>query len=288
MSRHYVVFYSPGVKRGAQLSLLREAFDQCRLTASFYPINKCPEIAVKTDAEVLVAAGGDGTVNCVAGQAYRLKKPLGIVPLGTLNHFAKDLGLPLVMLQAVETIARDNTSKVDLGTVNGRVFLNNSSIGMYPTIVRARTGFEKHFGKWPAAAVSIMMVLSQRLRLLKLHMVLDDETIDKKSSLLLVGNNTYSLKGVGLPNREDLWQGKLHLFVLKTTRFDRITKTAVYSFLGKRPPETYIERHVGKRLQVAVDSHKSIWVALDGEVTKLTTPLTFELQPKALTVIVDK
>src|SRR5205823_6222409 len=99
------------------------------------------------------AAGGDGTINAVAAQTRKTAKPLGILPLGTLNHFSKDLRIPRNVPDAVDVIAEKHVAEVDIGEVNGRVFLNNSSIGLYPRMVRIREHQQQRLGrgKWSAA-----------------------------------------------------------------------------------------------------------------------------------------
>ena len=85
-----------------------------------------------------MAAGGDGTINSVASAVVGSEKSLGVLPFGTMNHFAKDLHIPLDLEGAVNTIVAGHKTKVDVGEVNGRIFLNNSSLGLYPSIVRER------------------------------------------------------------------------------------------------------------------------------------------------------
>src|SRR5215212_2275479 len=89
--------------------------------------------------DALVAGGGDGTINGAAAAVEGTNVPLGILPMGTLNHFAKDTGIPLLLDEAVATIAAQQTRRVDVGELNGRVFVNNSSIGIYPFLVSGRT-----------------------------------------------------------------------------------------------------------------------------------------------------
>lgn len=285
MSLKYAVFCSPKVHRSTQESLLKAAFEECGLKAKFYSVKSCVNIGTKIDADVLVAAGGDGTVNSVAAQAYQHKKILGVVSMGTLNHFAKDLGLPLVMLQSVKVIAHGTTKKIDVGTVNKHIFLNNTSLGIYPDLVRTRSKLEKTIGKWPAALVAAIYTVRNRLRLLSMQITIDSKVIKRKSSLLFVGNNVYSLHGVGLPSRNKLSDGKLNMFILKTERVDRIFKTALYSANSNPPPARYIERMSGKRIKAEIHSKKTVWIACDGEVFRVETPLTYEIRPKALTVI---
>ena len=286
MSRSYAVFYSPAVAKGAHLSILKSAFDECGLDAQFYEVDSCEKVAAKSKADVLVAAGGDGTVNSVATVAYHQKKLLGIVPMGTLNHFAKDLGVPLVPLQAVEMIAAGKTDKVDIGTCSDIVFVNNASIGIYPTMVRTRAKFERYITKWPAALVAVMVVAVRRLRLYSLQITLDGKTLKRRSSLLFVGNNKYDLQGAGLPERKNLQSGNLQFYILKTKRVNRLLKVALFTLMGWELPERYIERFSGSRLKVEITDRTKLWLAYDGEIKQLDLPLVFKLESKVLSVIV--
>ncbi|MEO7987464.1 MAG: diacylglycerol kinase family protein, partial [Gemmatimonadales bacterium] len=99
--------------------------------------------AIEAGAVAVVAAGGDGTVSAVAAELIRSETPLGVIPAGTLNHFAKDLGVPLDLEGAVEVIASGKVTAIDVGEVNDRVFINNSSIGVYPRIVELRDEYRK-------------------------------------------------------------------------------------------------------------------------------------------------
>src|SRR5687767_2406768 len=104
------------------------------------------------DADVIVAGGGDGTISAVAEEVARAGKTLGVLPLGTLNNFSKDLGIPQTLSGAVSTIATGDVRTIDLAEVNGRIFINNSSIGLYPQIVLRRVEQQRlGLGKWNAA-----------------------------------------------------------------------------------------------------------------------------------------
>src|SRR4051812_49788191 len=108
--------------------------------------------AVQDGCEALVAGGGDGTINTAASQLVDGDIPLGVIPLGTLNHFAKDLGIPLELEGAAKVVLDGSVCRVDVGEVNGRVFLNNSSLGMYPAIVRLRDRYRVGGGSKGIAA----------------------------------------------------------------------------------------------------------------------------------------
>src|SRR5512141_2280718 len=110
--------------------------------------------AIAAGVQTVVAGGGDGTINEVASLLVGTKLTLGVLPLGTLNHFAKDLGVPLDLEGAVRTVVQGRVAEVDVGEVNGRVFVNNSGLGIYPQIVAEREAEQERrgTGKWAAFA----------------------------------------------------------------------------------------------------------------------------------------
>ena len=120
----------------------------------------------------VVAGGGDGTVNAVAGKLAGTDTALGVLPMGTLNHFAKDVGIPLNLHAAVRTLFTGQITKVDVGEVNDRVFVNNSGVGFYPHFVRQREEQEKHGHLKRVAFILALRALVRRyFRLrMKLHM----------------------------------------------------------------------------------------------------------------------
>ena len=138
---------------------------------------------------VIMAGGGDGTMNTVASHLVGTDKFLGVLPLGTLNHLAKDLGIPLDLEGAVQTVISGRATNVDVAEVDGRIFLNNSSLGLYPTIVREREKKQRlGSGKWPAfvwAAVSAL----RRYPFLHVRLVADGERFELRTPFVFVGNN---------------------------------------------------------------------------------------------------
>jgi len=146
--------------------------------------------AVRSSADVVVAGGGDGTVSTVAGALAGTPKPLGVLPLGTLNHFAKDLGLPLSLEKAAQTIAEGIARLVDVGEVNGHVFINNSALGIYPHIVRGRDELRIRLGlnKW-LALVPACLTVFRRYPLVEVRLAAGPETEHLTTPLLFVGNN---------------------------------------------------------------------------------------------------
>src|SRR4051794_7176429 len=143
-------------------TLLAEKGRPVRITLARHgrDIRPAAERAVSEGTAGLVAAGGDGTVNTLASVAVDADVPLGVLPQGTLNHFAKDLGIPTDLDQALEVVLAGHTRRVDVGEGSGRIFVNNSSLGVYPRIVRLRERYgARGPGKWLAAPWATLAVL---------------------------------------------------------------------------------------------------------------------------------
>src|SRR6476620_4560747 len=142
--------------------------------------------------DLVVSGGGDGTANAVASELVGSRTRLGILPLGTLNHFARDLEIPLELDAAVEILVTGKPKQVDVGEVNGRIFLNNSSVGLYPAVVRLRKALERAgYGKW-FALIRASIAMIARFRILKLRLHSKDQSAgDCQTALLFVGNNKY-------------------------------------------------------------------------------------------------
>jgi diacylglycerol kinase family enzyme len=142
---------------------------------------------------LVVAGGGDGTIAAVAAALVGTDVALGVLPMGTLNHFAKDLGIPLELGRAVQTLFTGKVARVDVGDVNGRVFLNNSSIGFYPRIVQEREREQRQgYSKWLAFAQAAALIVQQSRTL---HVELDDDHGRRQSydtPFVFVGNNRYA------------------------------------------------------------------------------------------------
>ena len=105
------------------------------MTAKDEDVSELVRAAVRRGATVVAAGGGDGTVNAVASVLVGTETTLGVLPLGTLNHFAKDIGIPLEMEEALAVLRDGKVQHVDVGTVSDRIFINNSGLGLYPDMV---------------------------------------------------------------------------------------------------------------------------------------------------------
>jgi len=234
---------------------------------------------------LVVVGGGDGTISAAASALAGTKTRLGILPLGTLNHFARDLSIPTELAAAAELIAAGTERRVDVAEMNGRVFINNSAIGLYPLMVldrdlqRKRLGRSKRLAMIVASARSLARFHHERLTL-----TINDEKELVDTPLLFVGNNDYRLDIGAAGQRESLDDGKLCVMVMrKKTRRGFIA--AIIRALFDRARDDDMERIDGvERLRVA-SRRNQLRIALDGEVMREAPPLEYRIRKRALRVI---
>lgn len=241
--------------------------------------------AVSSGYSVIVAAGGDGTLNAVAAAMLGTDATLGVLPLGTLNHFAKDLAIPLDLEAAIDNIATGRAVRVDVGDVNGNLFLNNSSVGLYPTLVRTREGYQRlGRNKWTAFARAMLTVLG-RYSLIYVSIEAEGKRLLRRTPIVFVGNNEYELTGLRIGARSRIDRGYLAVYVTRDAGRWRLFWFAVRALFGKLRDAADFESLQVSALSVAV-RRKRVHVATDGEVNVLVSPLEYRIRPQALSVIV--
>ena len=243
--------------------------------------------AARSDAQTVVAGGGDGTISAVAAAIAGTDKRLGVLPLGTLNHFGKDINIPADLAAAVDVIAAGHTIDVDVAEVNERVFINNSSLGLYPDMVRGRELRQRlGYGKWHSLARSALTVF-RRYPLLAVRLKADGKEIVTHTPFIFIGNNEYEIESFSVGGRERLDAG--HLSVYMTRRSGRLAllKIAIKAVFGGLSQEKDFLRVMAD--EVLIETRKSnIRVALDGEVVMMSPPLQYRIRPGAIRVIVPQ
>ncbi|HLJ46514.1 MAG TPA: diacylglycerol kinase family protein [Bryobacteraceae bacterium] len=288
------VIFNPraGLKRGrrsvAEISFyLREAgFDHSiRIAAEGVEITAATREALRDGHEIVVAAGGDGTVNAVAAAVAGSSATLGVLPLGTLNHFAKDLGIPTDLAAAAQTLAAQRTDRVDVAEVNGRVFVNNSSLGIYPNIVimrekRRRLGFHK----WVALGLAAMQI-ARRFPFVQTRIRTNGEQVTERTSFVFVGNNEYESQGLRIGQRDSLDGGRLCLFVAAPVSRLGLMGMAIAAVLGVLDKTRSLRKFSVEEASIET-RRRHIKVSTDGEVIRLRTPLHYAVRRQALKVIV--
>lgn len=244
------------------------------------------ELALRDGAPIVVAGGGDGTINAVASVVVGSGTPFGVLPLGTLNHFAKDLNIPLDLDAAIANVARGVRQQVDVGEVNGRIFLNNSSLGLYPDIVRDREKQQRRLGrgKWLAFSWALVAAL-RRYPFLSVQLKLKDAVHARRTPFVFIGNNEYLMEGLNIGERERLNGGQLSLYVAQRPGRLGLLKLALHALVGKLSQAKDFDMLMANDLEIAT-KHRRLRVATDGEVTIMNTPLRYRIRPAALDVIV--
>ncbi len=234
---------------------------------------------------LIMAGGGDGTINTVASHVIGTDKILGVLPLGTLNHFAKDLRIPLDLEGAAQTAISGQATRVDVGEVDGRIFLNNSSLGLYPTMVREREKQQRlGSGKWPAFVWAAVTVF-RRYPFLHVRLVAGGKKIDLKTPFVFVGNNAYVMESLSIGGREHLNQGLLSLYVTNRAGRWGLVRLALRALIGRLREEKDFLALLTDEVKIET-RHRRMRVAFDGEVDVMQTPLHYQSRPAGLRVMV--
>ena len=243
------------------------------------------QAAVAGGLATVVAGGGDGTINAVASALVGTGVRFGVLPLGTLNHFAKDLGIPLDLDGAIRNVASGHARQVDVGEVNGRIFLNNSSLGLYPDIVRDREKQQRRLGrgKWLAAAWATVAAL-RRYPFLSVRMKVGETAHARRTPFVFIGNNEYTMEGFSIGERSRLDGGTLSLYVAQRPGRLALLRFAWRALRGGLAQERDFDVMLAQTMEISTH-HKRLRVATDGEVTVMPTPLFYRIHHAALTVI---
>jgi diacylglycerol kinase family enzyme len=272
---------------------IREAFDgtgvepEVRLVEPGELGRHCAEVVEAEEVTTLVAAGGDGTISTAAGAVADTDVALGVLPMGTLNHFARDAGIPLDLKEAAAAIAAGRTRPVDVAEVNGRLFVNNSAVGLYPMLVRAREAQQRHLGRSKrmamlvAAARAMWRFPSRRLTLRVAGMKAPVET-----PLLFLGNNKYETGLLSLGRRTAIDQGELCLYApLARSRIGFVWLSA-RAVLGRPDRQADFLTLEGIEEAEIHSRREMLMVAIDGEACTMKTPLRYRIRKGALKLIV--
>lgn len=270
---------------------VREAFRAAGAEARVHSASGGEEIgalakrAAADASGVVVAGGGDGTMSAVASAVAGSEKDFGVLPLGTLNHFAKDLGIPQDLVLAARTVVEGESTAVDVGEVNGRVFLNNSSIGLYPRIVKHRKDRQERlgWGKWPALVWATIHAL-HRHNPLDVILSVDGQEIRRRAAFVFVGNNAYDMEGLDIGTRARLDDGILSVYLSRYARPLDLLVLAFRALFGRLKGAPGFESLQTTELTIETRA-REIRVATDGEVAMVQTPLRYRVRPRALRVV---
>ena len=245
-------------------------------------IGKAIEQAIKSGARLIVIGGGDGTLSTAAAALVDTEATLGVLPMGTLNHFAKDQQIPLDLAGAVRTVVAGRMKCVDVGEVNGRVFINNSSLGIYPNIVRLRERLG--FGKWIGLIAATWLVL-RRGSTLTIKMASDSGDRRYKTPFAFIGNNEYVVEGFHMGARKTMQGGQLSIYTSRLTGRVGIFRLAFRSLFKYLRVDRDFDTVIARDFWIETRQHR-LRVATDGEVSMQEMPLHYRSRAGALRVMV--
>lgn len=242
---------------------------------------------VARDYDVLVAAGGDGTVSTVAAAAAAAGRTFGVIPCGTLNHFARDTGIPLELDAAAGVLAAGHTRLLDTGVVNDRIFINNASIGAYPRMVWERSRARERGLPKPLALTLAVGRTWLDLRSMTVRLLVDGRELVRRTPFIFVGNSEYELSGTQIGRRQTMTDGKLSLYM--APRFGRADALLLPLHVILRTLERHERFEAMQAAAITIDTPRArVSAALDGELHVFQAPLTFGVRRDSLRTILPR
>ena len=265
--------------RGLEAEVRMASGGQIAEMAHNFVTTKSPGNKPKT----LVVGGGDGTLGSAASAVVGTDVVLGVLPLGTLNHFARDLGLPNDLEAALDTIAAGHVEEIDVAEVNGRVFLNNSSIGIYPFLVAERTTEQKRLGVGKLAALGPALLMTLRRKSWQsVRISIDGSGREQRTACVFVGNNFYDLSALG--HRASLTSGELCVYIVKPQSWLGLALLPFKDALGWIDPVRDVELFRVQSLEIRA-RRRHLRIAMDGESVEAIPPLLYRIRPRSLRVL---
>lgn len=231
------------------------------------------------NSERIAVIGGDGTISRVAGLVAGTNAILVPLPGGTFNNFTKDLGVAQDLDMALANLKSATVRAIDVARVNELVFINNSSLGVYPHSLYYREQHEPRFGKWAAMAIGVLKTVVT-FRLLRVEI----DGIRYKTPFIFVGNNRYHVYGEAIGRRARLDEGLLTVVIATASTRSELIKIALLALLGKTKQLKEVKLLYPEAIAITI-RRPVVSVSHDGEVTRLPTPLRYTLDKKSLNIL---
>ncbi len=239
---------------------------------------------------VVVVAGGDGTINAVTQEVLPSGLPFGVLPQGTFNFFGRAHGLPEGDVETgVRSLLDAREKPVQVGLVNGRVFLVNASLGLYPQLLEQREQAKQRLGRhrWVALVSGLRSLLGSYPRL-QMLLERDGRPRALRSTTLVVGNNRLQLEQLGLSEASAVEHGQLVGIAMPPVSRGRMLLAALRGLSGHLPDVEQIEDFAFSTMEVSLRRQRRVKLALDGEITRMELPLRFEVAPQHLRLLVPR
>jgi diacylglycerol kinase family enzyme len=278
-------FVNPGAGNADEVhAALRKAgcFDIRRVAPG--EVTQAVESAVASGAERVAAVGGDGTVSAAAAALRGRETALVVIPAGTFNHFARDNAIPTDLDAACAIALSQRTARVDVGLVNGRVFLNTSSVGVYANFVRVRERHEPRLGYWPASLYALVRTFAH---VQPFQVALETDAVQRsyKTPLVFIGIGERELKLPKLGGRVRGGRSGLHVMVVRgRTRARLVALSFEAATRGVRALSRTPHLDTFVLSSCTIDQRHST-VAVDGEVVTMASPLVYGIVARALKIV---
>jgi diacylglycerol kinase family enzyme len=226
---------------------------------------------------IIAAIGGDGTIASVAKIVSTSSAVLAPLPGGTLNHFTKDVGINQDLAVAIKDLRTAKKRAIDVALVNNKLFLNNSSIGIYPTTLVTRKHFEDKWGKWPSAVISAIRAFVRfRIYTVKIN------GTTYRTPFVFIGNNFYNIDNAA--TRTKLNGKKLCVYIVKSDKRMAVLRILISSFMGRARKDNELICLTPRKLTIHARK-KHLRISTDGELAVTKTPISYEIRSGALTVL---
>ncbi|WP_180176220.1 MULTISPECIES: diacylglycerol kinase family protein [unclassified Acinetobacter] len=235
---------------------------------------------------IVVAAGGDGTLNTVATKLIGTEIPMGIFPLGTFNYVARLLHIPLDLLKAADVIATGQIRAVHVAQINDHIYLNNASLGLYPLFIQRRELYNRCFGRFALHAyTSALEVLIRDRKELKLEVEIDGKKYPVKTPLIFFGNNQLQLAEMNLRIAKCAELGKVVGVVVAKSDKPTLFKILWQLIRGNLDHAPDVYSFSADKVQIHSKA-KKLTLALDGEIVEMQPPLHISVRKHALKIMV--
>ncbi len=274
---------------GRLTEILARSGVECRIVrvSAGSDVRELAAEAVRGGANLVLAGGGDGTLRAVAGALAGTGAAMAVLPAGTLNHFARDMDIPLDFEEAAEAVAGGVTVEADVGEVNGFTFINNSVIGLYPAYFFERHKREDRGWKAVPAIAAACLAMLRRYPLLDLRLSAGGLDLRRRSAYVLIANNEHAMEGSRPWERESMMEGSLWVYVLRDRSRLAMPRLIFRVLTGTFHGSREFERIRATRVVIET-RRRHIGVSVDGEVIRMQSPLEYRTLPKALKVVVPR
>lgn len=244
------------------------------------------KVAARRNIDVILVGGGDGTVSTAAARLMGKKKALAILPAGTMNLFARSLGIPQSLDAAIAAFADGHIVSVDMASANGEPFVHQFSVGMHAKMIhlRDKMQFGSRLGKMRASARAAYDTLANPPKM-DVTLTIGEAEVIARASAIGVTNNLF---GEGhLPYADNPAGGVLGIYVTVARQKGELMKFILNVARGKWRDNEHVEIHKTDKVKLNIRSRRrKLYAAMDGELVDLTPETTIEIHPKALKVLV--